>query len=300
MLNLNDLYKDKIDMIIDTDTYNEIDDQFAVAYMLRNKDKLNCKGITIAPFSNFKEENVFVSIDRSYDEAKKIVKLCKEEEYINKIYRGSRKYLENEDEYIESEACDFIIKESLNYNSDHKLFVVAIGAITNIASAIIKDPSINERIAVVWLGGSAYHYYINREFNMYQDKLAARIVMSKIDDFIMLPCQGVVSEFKTTAPELNYYLAGKGELADYLAKNTIDFCDNLYKHNYWSKVIWDVCAVAVLLNTNNKYMLIKEKNLRLPSLTKDEYEEEQNKKILYVVEIRRDALMHDLFLKMTE
>ena len=40
------------DVILDTDAFNEIDDQFAIAYMLRSKEKLNVKGICAAPFYN--------------------------------------------------------------------------------------------------------------------------------------------------------------------------------------------------------------------------------------------------------
>ena len=31
----------KIDVLLDTDTFNEVDDQFALAYMLASYDKLN-------------------------------------------------------------------------------------------------------------------------------------------------------------------------------------------------------------------------------------------------------------------
>ena len=34
----------KIDVVLDTDTYNEIDDQFALAYMLYRKDRINLNG----------------------------------------------------------------------------------------------------------------------------------------------------------------------------------------------------------------------------------------------------------------
>ena len=33
----------RIDVVLDTDTYNEIDDQFALSYMIRNEEKLNVK-----------------------------------------------------------------------------------------------------------------------------------------------------------------------------------------------------------------------------------------------------------------
>ena len=41
--------KGKIDVVIDTDTFNEVDDQFALAYLIRSSDKLNLKAIYAAP-----------------------------------------------------------------------------------------------------------------------------------------------------------------------------------------------------------------------------------------------------------
>ena len=38
----------KIDVVLDTDTYNEIDDQFALAYLLRSAEKQNVKAIYAA------------------------------------------------------------------------------------------------------------------------------------------------------------------------------------------------------------------------------------------------------------
>ncbi len=42
----------KVDVVFDTDTYNEIDDQFALVYALLSQDKLNIKAVYAAPFSN--------------------------------------------------------------------------------------------------------------------------------------------------------------------------------------------------------------------------------------------------------
>ena len=39
-------------MILDTDTYNECDDQFALAYMIKNQDIFNIEAITVAPYSH--------------------------------------------------------------------------------------------------------------------------------------------------------------------------------------------------------------------------------------------------------
>ena len=52
----------KINVILDTDTYNECDDQFALAYMIKSQDVFNIEAITIAPFSHeIKNVNVYKS-----------------------------------------------------------------------------------------------------------------------------------------------------------------------------------------------------------------------------------------------
>ena len=42
----------RVDVVLDTDAYNEIDDQFAISYLLKSKEKLNTKAIYAAPFFN--------------------------------------------------------------------------------------------------------------------------------------------------------------------------------------------------------------------------------------------------------
>ena len=51
--------KGKIDIVLDTDAYNEIDDQFAISYMLKSTQKFCVKGICAAPFKNGKLYRLF-------------------------------------------------------------------------------------------------------------------------------------------------------------------------------------------------------------------------------------------------
>ena len=44
----------KVDVVIDTDAFNEIDDQFAIAYLIRSVEKLNTRSVYAAPFHNSK------------------------------------------------------------------------------------------------------------------------------------------------------------------------------------------------------------------------------------------------------
>ena len=59
---------------------------------------------------------------------------------------------------------------------DETLYVLALGALTNVASAILTEPRIRERICVVSLGGWPYHVSDFRDFNFIQDLKAAQTV----------------------------------------------------------------------------------------------------------------------------
>ena len=72
----------KVDVVLDTDTYNEIDDQFALAYLIKSADKLNLKAIYAAPFFNEKSEGPADGMEKSFQEIHHILSLMgKEEEY---------------------------------------------------------------------------------------------------------------------------------------------------------------------------------------------------------------------------
>lgn len=43
-----------VDVVLDTDTYNEIDDQYALAYLIKSEEKLHLKAVYAAPFHNEK------------------------------------------------------------------------------------------------------------------------------------------------------------------------------------------------------------------------------------------------------
>ena len=65
-----------IDMVLDTDAFNEIDDQFAISYMIRHGEKLNVKGICAAPFYNFHSSSPEDGMEKSYNEIFKLFKIA--------------------------------------------------------------------------------------------------------------------------------------------------------------------------------------------------------------------------------
>lgn len=89
---------------------------------------------------------------------------------------------------------------------ERPLYVVAIGAITNIASALLLCPHIKDNIVVVWLGGHSLSWPHTNAFNMVQDISAARVVMMSGVPLVQLPCIGVVDSFSISKPELEAWL----------------------------------------------------------------------------------------------
>ena len=136
--------KGKIDVVLDTDAYNEIDDQFAISYMLLNTHKFNIKGICAAPFKNGKSVSAADGMLKSYDEILKLLELTGKEKLKEIVFRGSKNYLPNETTSVESAAAEFMSKLVEEYSPDNPLYIVAIGANTNVASAILKNPQMIE------------------------------------------------------------------------------------------------------------------------------------------------------------
>ncbi len=286
--------KGAVDVILDTDAFNEIDDQFAISYMLAHKDRLKLKAIYAAPFDNEKVQNAAEGMQKSYDEILKLLKLTQKDTV---VFKGSKHFLKDEKTPVFSPAAFDLAKRATTYTSEKPLYVVAIGAITNIASALLINPEISDKIVVVWLGGHAHHNPHTAEFNMKQDIAAARVVMQNADFFIQLPCDGVVSDFKISGPELERFLYGKNPTAEYLARNTFcevsKYCDS----EIWTRVIWDVTAVAWLLNDGECFMKYKIADTQLPNYD-NLYEAPIDKKATYVYRIERDTLMRDLIKKL--
>lgn len=289
--------KGKVDVVLDTDTYNEVDDQYALAYLIRSEDKLKLKAIYAAPFSNSKADTPDEGMEKSYQEIMNILELMDREELKSMVFKGAGQYLEAEDAPVDSPAARDLACRAMTYTAENPLYVIAIGAITNVASAILLEPDIVSRIVVIWLGGHALHWPDNEEFNLRQDIAAARVVFGCGAAMVLLPCMGVVSAFTVSEPELEHFLRGKNKLCDYLADVTRQE-GRLWKDiDTWTRAIWDVTAVAWLLDER----FMKDCLIHSPIPEYDHHYAVDCRRhmIRYVYHINRDELLLDLFQKLT-
>lgn len=281
-----------VDMVLDTDAYNEIDDQFAISYALHATEKLNVLALYAAPFFNNRSSSPADGMERSYQEILKLLRLSKLE---CPVYRGSDRYLPDEQTPVASDAAKHLTELAMRYSPEKPLYVVAIGAITNVASALLMKPEIADNIVVVWLGGNALEWHDNIEFNIRQDVASARVVFASGAPLVMLPCLGVVSAFTSTEPELTYWLKGKNDLCDYLVQHTVEAANEYAKGRVWSRVIWDVTTVGWLLNDGRRFMLDKLISTPIPEYDHHYAQDPRRPLCRYVYHINRDALMGDLF-----
>jgi purine nucleosidase len=282
----------KISMVLDTDTYNEIDDQFAVVYSLL-ADELDVEAIYAAPFFNQRSSGPGDGMERSYEE---ILRLLERLDHSpdNFVYRGSNAFLPAADQPVESEAARHLVDSALA-DREGPLYVLPIGAITNIASAILLEPAIIEKIVVVWLGGHPHNWRTTKEFNLRQDLHASRLIFDCGVPFVQIPCKNVAEHLRTTMPEMERYVKGKGAIGDYLYEIFLEYGSDSFA---WSKVIWDISTVAWLISPDWIPTALTHSPILTDQFT---FSHDPSRHLMRVAtDVNRDAVFGDLFKRLED
>ncbi len=283
----------RLDVVIDTDMYNEIDDQFAVTYALLSPERLNVEAIYAAPFHNERSNGPEDGMERSYAEIIRL--LAKLGRPFNEgfVLKGSTNYLPPNLTPYRTDASLDLVRRVMARPDDNPLYVVSIGAITNVASAILMEPSILEKMVVIWLGGHALHWTDTAEFNLRQDVRATAVVLDSGVPLVLIPCMGVTSHLLTTVAEMEQYVRGKGACGDYLFEI---FSAYEKEHMGWSKVIWDIATIAYLLDQT----WIPTYLIPSPILTEQlTWKTDSSRHLIrYARHIYRDPIFRDLFMKL--
>ncbi len=234
----------RLRVVIDTDTYNEVDDQFAIAHALLSERRMTVEAIYAAPFFNERSSGPADGMARSHDEILRLLALMRRHPE-GLVHRGSTDYLGAALTPQRNAAVTDLIERAMACSPEEPLIVVALAVLTNIASAMLVEPRIAERIVVVWLGGHALHWPDTREFNLRQDVPAARLVFDSGVPLVMLPCEGVTRQLSTTVAELERFVEPHGELGRFLTGRVREHRPD---HRGWSKPIWDMAPVAYLID----------------------------------------------------
>jgi inosine-uridine nucleoside N-ribohydrolase len=243
----------KVSMVLDTDPYNEIDDQFAMVYSLLSPERLDVKAVYAAPFANARSgDDERRGMEKSYEVAKEVLDRLRELALptIPAVFRGSGRWVSEDDAgfkgvAIKSEAVEHLICLAETQPDDDPLYVVSIAAITNVASAILLKPEIIKKMVVVWLAGHPHNYYDTDEFNLRQDIYASRVILDCGVPLVLTPCFNVAEHLLLTVEDIENRIKGRGEIGNYLYK---EYNQYIGEKKSISRPIWDITPIAWLVN----------------------------------------------------
>ena len=230
----------RIRVILDTDAACEADDPFAIAHALMSP-KLIVEGITAEHFA------VEGSVQRSLQEIQTILKAMGREEV--PAFEGEKGALDV-DAAGDSKAVDFIISQALKEDR-HPLYILAMGAITNVASAFRKCPEIIGRVTVVWIGTHGTHFgeLPFREFNAGNDVKAANEVLQSGAKIWLIPSY-VYSTMHIGLAEIQKRIYPCGAIGRHLFENMVAY--NRTEGASWTQgeswSLGDSPSVAAVLN----------------------------------------------------
>lgn len=252
----------RVDIILDSNANAGPDDQFAIAYMLTLRDEVNLLAITT---------NATVdggNAEEQATEARRIVRLMGSlGEGIPVIAGASANYEDivphiNESSYDGCEVVQYIIDSARRHTPSHKLLLMPIGKITNIALALTKAPDIAPNVRVAWLGSN---YPNPGGYNLVNDIPAVNAIIESGVDFTIAiegSSEGMRGTYEVGLKryEVAERVAGKGMrvepvegrnggtftcVGDYL----LDLYDKLSdKHDNFYRSLYDVACIATTLH----------------------------------------------------
>jgi len=255
-----------LDVVIDSDPMNEIDDQFAVVWALLRPDRLRVRALTAAPWQS--DEKTYRDTDPQVDSGRHAPRLRAavapgegQRQAFAELHRivalmgvdvpvhaGADRFLPDAATPVPSAATEALIALA-HEQRDGPLYVLGIACATNLASALLLDPDIADRVCVVWT--SAHPSWWPRptaSYNLSLDLHASRLLFDSGVPLVYLPGYTVGEELRTTRAELERYLTGRGPVGDYLWDTWESHWMTRGQEPGYSKVIWDLVNVAYLID----------------------------------------------------
>lgn len=243
----------KIRMIVHTDCKNEADDQYAVAHHLMTP-KFAVTGLIAGHFDKANQGRYpdGGTAKASYDEIIKVLDLMHvKDEY--PVFMGSARPLADESTPNVCPGAQFIVDEAMK-DDPRPLFIAMQGAITDLASAILMEPKICERMTAIWIGGGVYPEG-GFEFNLMQDINAANVVMKSKMPLWQVP-MNVYKQMSVSLAELERKVRPYGKIGNYLFTQMAELNTLLAEIPHWPHgEIWglgDQGTIAVLMEESEK------------------------------------------------
>ncbi len=231
-----------VDVVIDTDVTNEIDDQFALVWAALRPDRIRLRGLHACPYAlspdlvrggalltGLDQRRTMGTLDRLgmtvdqipvIEPAEGVARARAELDSLcgrlgldaGIVRTGADRFLASEDDPVVSEATEHLIETARAL--DGPLHVLAIGAATNVASALLVAPDLVERLVVVWTSARpSFWPHTTASYNLAQDLHAIRVVLDSGVPLVYLPGYYVGEKIRVTRPEVQDLVAGEAPWA---------------------------------------------------------------------------------------
>ncbi len=234
----------KTRVLIDADTANEVDDLYAIARALI-EPSFEVVGLNSTQWqiSHYATPNTLEDSQRMNEV---LLALLKKGHIPHPRGSRARLYDWGADLAQHSAAAYHIIREAHKTPEGRKLIVIALGANTNVASALLIDPSIASKIKV-YLLGTSYDFekkiWRKRDFNCVMDIQAIEVVLNAVDLETHIMPVNVANAMNFEMAELRQRFAGKGDLVDLLYRRWVEHADG----GRTRRTIWDLSVIGCLI-----------------------------------------------------
>lgn len=253
--------QDKIPVVLDADTANEVDDLYAIvrAFAVEEWD-IKLLAATQWQVSQWASAE---TMEDSYRLNQMLANHLKPLAQTKVMRGGHRRMYDWGHQAVYSPSTHEIIRLASAQSAQQPLRIIALGALTNIASALAIDPSIENKIELFWLG-STYDFNEQRaeftDFNALMDPHArALLYRSKVKMHVM-PVS-ILSNYQFSFERTRNSFESKGELGRMLVDRWRQHADG----GRQSRILWDLALIQALIYPERTEQ-VKASNFQNPNI----------------------------------
>ena len=141
------------------------------------------------------------------------------------VLAGSNTAMETDSTPVKNEAVNTIIREALRTDTKLPLYVVCGAGLTEIASAVLTNPKIADKLTLIWIGGPEYAElatpppgYSEVEYNLNIDQAAARALFNRSSLPLWQVPRNVYRQCLISYAQLQTRVKPRGKIGAYLSR----------------------------------------------------------------------------------
>ena len=243
----------RIPVVLSTDVGNEIDDQWAITYLLL-QPRFDVLGVMSAHAPSISAPAGHTSYRILVDVVENRLGMSAHPPLIE----GGSLPMENAKTPRPSPAVNFLIETSRRFSKNNRLTVLMIGAATDVSSAILTDPTIVERVRVIQMGFTDEQD--GNEFNVANDVHAVQAILDSNVPLVVGTGKVCRASLSLTLDQAREMLAKRGAIGAWLWEEYQAWYFRYVKPlrvNDFSKpwVIWDDITLAYALGMTTQHTL---------------------------------------------